>query len=331
MPPRSEFASRGGPFVFPPMSSNPARSTAQPANTEKFQPPPVVTRDEEKKVEERVAINAHVVYEAIRREGEEELSRPDAALAWSGLAAGLSMGISFIAQGLLKAQLPNVAWATLISNAGYAVGFLVIVLGRQQLFTENTLTVILPLIQHPDPRNFSRVLRLWAIVLSANLIGTYLVAACLAKVALFDDRVVQALTEIGRAHVTSGFGIVLVRAIFAGWLIALMVWLLPGADSSRVSIIIILTYVIGLGGFNHIVAGSTTVFYLVVKDSLPWGRYFHQFFLPTLLGNIIGGVTLVSALAHAQVVGGRDAPSKKAKAPTNLGSGPKRSRFFWSK
>ena len=242
------------------MISNPARNSA-PASKDQSQTfEPVITRDEEKRVEQRVAINAHVVYEAIRREGEEELSRSDAALAWSGLAAGLSMGISFIAQGLLKAQIPNAAWATLISNVGYTVGFLVIVLGRQQLFTENTLTVILPLMQNPDPRTFSRVLRLWAIVLSANLFGTYLVAACLAKTALFDAAVVQALTDIGRAHVTSGFGIVLVRAIFAGWLIALMVWLLPGADSSRVSIIIILTYVIGLGGFNHIVAGSTTVF-----------------------------------------------------------------------
>lgn len=99
--------------------------------------------------------------------------------------------------------------------------------------------------------------------------------------------------------------IALVRAIFAGWLIALMVWLLPGAESARVSIIIILTYLVGLGGFNHIVAGSTTVFFMVANNYVSWATYFKQFFLPTLLGNIIGGVTLVAALAHAQVVGGR--------------------------
>lgn len=305
------------------MSTNPARRTAPPDSKEQPQAAqPIISRSDEKKVEERVAINAHVVYEAVRREGEEELLRPDAALAWSGLAAGLSMGISFIAQALLKAHIPNPAWATLISTAGYSVGFLVIVLGRQQLFTENTLTVILPLIQHPDWKTFSSVLRLWAIVLCANLLGTYLVAACLAKTALFESGVVQALTEIGQAHMTSSFGIVLIRAIFAGWLIALMVWLLPGADSSRVSIIIILTYVIGLGGFNHIVAGSTTVFYLVVKHSLTWGSYFHQFFLPTIVGNIIGGVTLVSALAHAQVVGGRDV--SKGNRPAHLSAQSKK-------
>jgi formate/nitrite transporter FocA (FNT family) len=98
---------------------------------------------------------------------------------------------------------------------------------------------------------------------------------------------------------------VLMRAIFTGWLIALMVWLLPGAESARVSIIIIITYLVGISGFNHIIAGSTTMFFLVVTKSISWGTYFTQFFFPTLLGNVIGGLSLVTALGHAQVVGGR--------------------------
>jgi formate/nitrite transporter FocA (FNT family) len=96
------------------------------------------------------------------------------------------------------------------------------------------------------------------------------------------------------------------RAIFAGWLIALMVWLLPAAETARVSIIIIVTYLIGIGGFNHIIAGSTTMFYLVVTHSISWGTYLVQFFFPTVLGNMIGGMALVAALGHAQVVGGMD-------------------------
>jgi formate/nitrite transporter FocA (FNT family) len=99
---------------------------------------------------------------------------------------------------------------------------------------------------------------------------------------------------------------VLVRAIFAGWLIALMVWLLPAAESARVSIIIIVTYLIGIGGFNHIIAGSTTMFFLIVTNHISWGTYLMQFFLPTLIGNAIGGLSLVAALGHAQVVGGKD-------------------------
>jgi formate/nitrite transporter FocA (FNT family) len=107
-------------------------------------------------------------------------------------------------------------------------------------------------------------------------------------------------------HAGSGFWTVLVRAIFAGWLIALTVWLLPGAESARVSIIIILTYLIGLGGFNHIIAGSTKQFYLVLSGAESWGNYIFQFFVPTLIGNIIGGVSLVAFIGHAQVVAGKE-------------------------
>ena len=289
------------------MKADRAKNSA--GSDEETAQPVISTEDEEQKVQDRVAINAHVVYESIRREGEEELARPNAALAWSALAAGLSMGISFIAEALLKAHLPNQPWAPLLSSFGYSVGFLVIVLGRQQLFTENTLTVILPLMQRRNRQTLIRVLQLWAVVLSANLLGTCLFAACVGKITLFDPGVVRALNEIGAAHMGSPFGIVFVRAIFAGWLIALMVWLLPGADSARVSIIIILTSLVGLGRFNHIVAGSTTVFYMVIIHSATWGEYFAGFFLPTLLGNIVGGVTLVAALGHAQVAGGRETPS----------------------
>src|SRR5580704_13996096 len=130
----------------------------------------ITTRAEQKQVEERLAISANVVYETIRREGEEELHRPVAALAWSALAAGLSMGFSFIAEGLLTARLPVQPWRPLIGRAGYCVGFLIVILGRQQLFTENTLTVVLPLLLRKDMPTFVRVLRLWSIVLCANFV-----------------------------------------------------------------------------------------------------------------------------------------------------------------
>jgi formate-nitrite transporter family protein len=265
----------------------------------------ISTEVEERQVEERVAIGAHVVYETIRREGEEELRRPAAALAWSGLAAGLSMGFSFIAEALLESRLPPQPWALLISRLGYCVGFLIVVLGRQQLFTENTLTVILPLLLNRKMSVMLSVLRLWSVVLAANLAGTFLFAFCVAHVAIFDSSVQHALTQIGAAHLGISFGSVLIRGIFAGWLIALMVWLLPAAENARVSIIIILTYLIGLGGFSHVVAGSTTVLYLVAIKYISWQTYVLGFFVPAFLGNVIGGVSLVAALGHAQVLGGK--------------------------
>ena len=268
--------------------------------------PTISTRVEKKQVEERTAIGAHVVYEAIRREGEEELQRAVSALAWSALAAGLSMGFSFIAEALLKSLLPQQPWHRLITQLGYSVGFLIVVLGRQQLFTENTLTVVLPLLRNKDLHTLVRMLRLWAIVLTTNLVGTFLFALCVAKIDIFDPRTTTSMIEIGQAHMGAPFLIAFMRSIFAGWLIALMVWLLPGAETARVGIIIIITYLIGLGGFNHIIAGSTTVFYLVVQGEVSLGAYFTQFFLPTILGNVLGGLSLVAALGHAQVVGGKD-------------------------
>lgn len=268
--------------------------------------PAINTRAEEKKVEERLAIGPHIVYETIRREGEEEFKRSSAALGWSGLAAGLSMGFSVVAEALLAAHLPHAAWTPLISKFGYSVGFLIVILGRQQLFTETTLTVILPLLSKRSPERIFGVLRLWSVILGANLVGTFVFALCIGKIALFSTEFRQVFLAVSQEGAGSAFGIVLVRAIFAGWLIALTVWLLPGAESARVSIIIILTYLIGLGGFNHIIAGSTKQFYLVVTGVESWGAYFLHFFAPTLLGNIIGGVSLVAFLGHAQVVAGKD-------------------------
>jgi formate-nitrite transporter family protein len=265
----------------------------------------ISTRAEKKQVEERVAIGANVVYETIRREGEDELQRPSSALAWSGLAAGLSMGFCLVAEAVLMAHLPDTPWRPLISRLGYCVGFLIVILGRQQLFTENTLTVVLPALLHKDGKTLSNVARLWAVVLTSNILGTLLFAYCIAHIHLFEPAVQQAFHEIGAAHLGASFGIVLMRAIFAGWLIALMVWLLPGAEASRVVIVIIITYLVGLASLNHIIAGSTTMFYLVAIHGISWAQYFTSFFIPTLLGNIIGGVSMVAALGHAQVVGGK--------------------------
>lgn len=266
----------------------------------------VSNRVEEEKVEERVAIGPHIVYETIRREGEQELHRPSSALAWSGFAAGLSMGFSLVAEGLLAAYLPDAGWSVLISKLGYSVGFLIVTLGRQQLFTESTLTVILPFLARGKPRLIWTVLRIWGVILIANLAGTYLFALCVGRIALFDPHIHQVLLRISHERLGPDFLVVFVRAIFAGWLIALMIWLMPAAESARVSVIIVITYLIGLGGFNHIIAGSNKMFFLIVCGAQSWGAYLLYFFLPTLAGNVVGGVSLVAFLGYAQVVSGKD-------------------------
>lgn len=269
--------------------------------------PVIKKRIEEKQVQERVAIGPHIVHETIRREGENELKRSTSSLAWSGLAAGLSMGFSLVAEGLLAGHLPDRNWTPLVSKFGYSVGFLIVVLGRQQLYTETTLTVILPLLSRKDMRTAIGVLRLWTVVLFANLLGTFLFALCVGRVPLFPPQIHQTLISVSQKGAEGGFGLTFMRAVFAGWLIALMVWLLPAAESARVSIIIIITYLIGLGGFNHVIAVSTKQLLLVVAGVQPWDAFALRFFLPTLLGNIVGGVSLVAFLGHAQVVAGAEA------------------------
>jgi formate-nitrite transporter family protein len=257
---------------------------------------------EEEEAEERSSVNVRVVHEAVRREGEEELQRSSAGLAWSGLAAGLSMGFSFIAEGLLRNHIPDVPWRPLIAKFGYSVGFVLVVLGRQQLFTENTLTPILPLLHRKDLKTARGVMRLWVLVLVANLIGALAIAWVLGNTAAFRPEVKQTFTDIARESADVTFGLALLRGVFAGWLIALMVWLLPFAESARVAVIVGITWLVGVGNFTHIIAGSVEVLFLVTTGALPWTHYLGGYMVPTLLGNILGGVSLVAALNHAQVV-----------------------------
>jgi formate-nitrite transporter family protein len=259
---------------------------------------------EQQEAEKRTAVTAATVHAAVRLEGEEELVRPPSALAWSGVAAGLSMGFSLIVQGALWPYLPDAPWRVAVCRLGYTVGFLIVVLGRQQLFTENTLTPILPLLSDGNWRRTGTVLRLWVVVLAANLVGTMAVGWLTAHTAAFSPEVRQALGLVARQAVEGDPGSILVRGIFAGWLIALMVWLLPFAESARVSVIFIITYVIALGGFTHVVAGSVEVAYLLGTGAVSWQHAWLGYMLPTLVGNVIGGVALVTAVNHAQVVAG---------------------------
>jgi formate/nitrite transporter FocA (FNT family) len=259
---------------------------------------------EQKEVQERSAPSGKIIYKAILKEGEEELARSSSALFWSGLAAGLSMGFSMVAEGLLMAYLPDTPWRPLISKFGYSAGFLIVILGRQQLFTENTLTPVLPFLQKKTGATAGNVLRLWTVVLVANLIGAFILAWVVAQSNAFQLEIRSAFAEIGHKALEPGFWTVLLRGIFAGWLIALMVWLLPFAETARVWVIILLTYLVGLGGFSHIIAGGIETFTVAALGEESWTKVFVGFIIPALIGNILGGVLLVAMLNHAQVVAG---------------------------
>lgn len=261
----------------------------------------VVEKAESVDADRRTAPNARIVYEAVRREGEHELSRGVVALFCSGLAAGLSLGFSLVTEAALRLHLPQAQWVPIIAKFGYSVGFLIVILGRQQLFTENTLTPILQLLVRRDAETLWQVARLWVTVLIANLLGTALFAWVASYSYGFTPQMQHVMALIGDQTMAYGFGSTLVRGIYAGWLIALVVWLMPFAETARVAIIIIITYVIGLGEFSHVIAGSVDALFLVAVGQLSAVDYVIGFLIPALIGNIIGGVSLVAVVNYGQV------------------------------
>lgn len=269
---------------------------------------------EKRKARARTAVNPRVVHEAIRREGREELARPSSALFWSGLAAGLSMGFSLVGEGTLRAALPDAEWTPLVAKLGYTLGFLFVILGRQQLFTENTLTVVLPFLASPSPKALAGVARVWAIVLAANVVGTGLFAWTLTIDAFFSAEHRAAFATIGRHVLAPDFTGGFLRGVYGGWLIALMVWVLPAARATRFFVIVAVTWLVGAAGLSHVVAGSADVLYLVASGEVGVGTYAGAFLVPVLAGNIVGGVALVAALNHAQVVAGEPKPRAQRRA-----------------
>jgi len=256
---------------------------------------------EQASVEKRLRPRVPMLYEIIRQEGESELNRPLSGLWWSGVAAGLCIGFSMIAEGLLQAYLPDTDWRPLVENFGYSVGFLIVVLGRQQLFTENTITAVLPVMAEKSLKNFLCMLRLWGVVLAANIAGAFLFAAFCSLDGIFSAEVQNAFSVIARHLMDMAPMDMFWRGIVAGWLIATLVWILPNCEGGEVLMITLITYLIALGDFTHIIAGSVEAFWLMLNDDLGIVEMFAGFFLPTLFGNVVGGTLLFAMISYAQV------------------------------
>jgi formate-nitrite transporter family protein len=253
-------------------------------------------------IEERSTPRTPVIYEIVRRYGEEDMSRPAVSLWWSGLAAGLSMSFSLFAQAVLRMHLPEAGWRELVAGLGYPLGFVMVILSRQQLFTENTITVVLPLMRDPVPRNWWRAGRMWAIVLAANLVGTLFAALFSTFTPVVDPALRESMLAISRENVAGPALALALHGVTAGFLMAAMVWLIPAADTAQFHVMVLLTYVIGISGSAHIVAGSVESFLLVANGELGVGAMLGGFTLPVLAGNIVGGTALFALLSYAQVM-----------------------------
>jgi formate/nitrite transporter FocA (FNT family) len=261
-----------------------------------------VDSDENEQADEYENVPSSVIFEAIRREGEHELSRSISALWWSGVAAGLAISTSVLCKGFLASILPHADWAAGISNLGYTVGFLIVILGRMQLFTENTITPILPLLLKPTRSSFYQTARLWGIVFAANLVGCMAAALVLVYGNIVPEARFEGILAISRHYAEATAFEHFAWGIPAGFLIAALVWILPRMESAgEVLMIVIVTYMIGLGGMSHVVAGSTELFILVVRGELGIAAAALGGILPALAGNVLGGTGIFAALTYAQV------------------------------
>ena len=274
-----------------------------PSDTGTEGPSSELSEEEAGAVAKRKAGSARVVHEVIRLQGDEELSRPVVSLLFSGFAAGVAITASLLATTFLKLHLPKTGWAELVTALGYSVGFIVVIMGNLQLFTETTVTAVLPLASKPSLRNLGRLLRLWAAVLAANMAGTLLVAVMIARGTIVSPEQLASAVELsGKLLAHDGWTTMWI-GIPAGFLVGSIAWILPNARGSEFWIVLMLTYVVSIGGFSHVVAGSCEAWLLWLTGHASLGWALGTFMLPALIGNILGGTGLFAVLAHGQVRG----------------------------
>lgn len=272
-----------------------------------------ISEKEVEDVEKRERPRSAVIFETIRREGESEYERASLSLFWSAIAAGGSMTFSMITMGVLQAHLADTPWRPLVASLGYTIGFLIVILGRQQLFTENTLTPLLPIFFEPTRSRIVHLGRLWGLILAGNLAAALVTSALVAFSGAFPDDTLRSFDDLARNATNHPFWILFAKAIFAGWLIALMVWLLPLAEGSAAFVIVILTYVIAAAGFGHIIAGSVEAFYGAWRGAVSWSGVL-AFVVPTLVGNCLGGVAFVAAISTAEISSEKGMPGKNGSS-----------------
>jgi formate/nitrite transporter FocA (FNT family) len=252
-------------------------------------------------VDDRVRLSARAVYATVMEEGEEQLARPAGSLLWSGLTAGLAMGFSVLTLALINMHLPDATWAPLVSSFGYAAGFLIVVIGRLQLFTESTITAVLPVTAHFGAASLGRLLRLWTLVLLANFAGCVIIAYGFMRLGLVPADVAQAILAASEHLVHLPAMDAFLRGIGAGFLIAALVWMTPSAEGGEVILVTIIAWLIALGGFTHIIAGAVETAALVIAGRVEAPDALIRLVLPILAGNIIGGSALFALLSYAQV------------------------------
>lgn len=264
-------------------------------------PDPSEPSDERQEIEELKAADAKEVHRAVREEGEEEVNRPAASLLWSGLAAGFAINASLLAEAALHASIGDTPWRTLVVSLGYPIGFVIVILGRMQFFTESTITAMLPLVTRPSMWTLKRTLRLWALVILANLAGTAMTTLALTHLPMLDASLREGMVSVSEVILRHDAASTFWTAIPAGFMIASIAWMLPNAREQSFLVIFAVTYAVGVTGLSHSVVGSAEAFTLLWTGHIDLARALLVQIAPAVIGNLVGGAGLFAVLAHGQV------------------------------
>lgn len=262
-----------------------------------------LTESERASVASAQGANTKVIHEVVRRHGDEEMERPAFSLLISALAGGIAICTSILAEAQMELLLPDEKWRPLVACMGYSTGFLVVILSHLQLFTESTLSAVIPVATHPERANVLRLLRFWGLVLGGNLLGTFIVALAFERQWIVSAPLHEAMIELSARLLDRDWWQTLRMGIPAGFLIAAIPWSLPTTRGQEFWVILLLTWLIALGGFAHVVAGSGEAWLLMLDGRITAFQAVFDIIVPTLLGNVLGGTGLFAVLAHAQVRG----------------------------
>ncbi|WP_247004659.1 formate/nitrite transporter family protein [Halosolutus gelatinilyticus] len=245
----------------------------------------------------RDRFSADEIFQRVTATAYEDVERSKQLLFFSGLAAGLSVGGTFLARAAMTTAYPDDP--TGMGNLLYPIGFVIIVLGNYQLFTENTLTpVTLVLTRFAS---LPQLLRLWMIVLAANVIGAGIVAYLLATTSVFPPATAETAQQFGEHALSISWSALFYKGVFAGGLVATMVWLVHAARDtlSRFFLVYLIMFTIPATELFHCVVGACEVLFLAFAGEAGFFTVFFEFFVPVVLGNTVGGVVFVALVNYS--------------------------------
>jgi formate/nitrite transporter FocA (FNT family) len=247
--------------------------------------------------------SAHEILKQVADNGRDELERSTHALFFSGLAGGMAMGLTGLGVAVMQATLGEGPWQEVASNLIYPIGFIAVIIGRAQLFTENTLYPVILVLD--EPHRLPNMLRLWATVFVSNVVGALAFAALMERTPALQPAYAEALMKLGLSAASNSIGFIFWSGVIGGWIIALVAWMVTASHWTIGQIVIVwmLTYLVGIGHFAHCIATSGEILSAVVGGLLPASIYLRWLLFATM-GNIVGGVTIVSLLNYGQVKAG---------------------------